>query len=157
MKVDSRINPYPVKPGERAVNPSEPKGGRRGSGEEEQAGTRRGEAGTGTLIDKRGSSRAVQQADERSGAEVELLEKKEEAKEKGLLEKLNDAVDKMNREAEARNLALRFEMHEDSGRWMVKIIDKDEDEIIREVPPEKLLDIAAHIREMTGLLVDQNR
>ena len=157
MKVDSRINPYPVKPGEQPVNPSEPKGGRRGSGEEEQAGTRRGEAGTGTLIDKRGSSRGVQQADERAGAGIKLPEQKEGTKEKGLLEKLNDAVDKMNREAEARNLALRFEMHEDSGRWLVKIIDKNEDEIIREVPPEKLLDLAAHIQEMTGLLVDQNR
>ena len=38
---------------------------------------------------------------------------------------------------------------------MVKIIDITTDEIIREIPPEKILDIVAGLWELSGLLVDE--
>ena len=40
---------------------------------------------------------------------------------------------------------------------MVKVIDKDTDEIIREIPSEKVLDMVAKMWELNGLLVDEKR
>ena len=51
---------------------------------------------------------------------------------------------------------LEIDVHEDSGRVMAKIIRKDSGELIKEIPPEKLLDIAAKMKEIVGVLFDAN-
>jgi flagellar protein FlaG len=38
---------------------------------------------------------------------------------------------------------------------MVKVVDVQNDEVIKEIPPEEVLDTVARIREMIGLLVDK--
>ncbi len=38
---------------------------------------------------------------------------------------------------------------------MVKVIDVTTDEIIREIPPEKILDLVAAIWEVSGIIVDE--
>lgn len=38
---------------------------------------------------------------------------------------------------------------------MVKVIDVNTDEVIREIPPEKILDLVAAIWEITGIMVDE--
>ena len=38
---------------------------------------------------------------------------------------------------------------------MVQVIEKATDEVISEIPPEKILDLVARIEEMIGLIVDQ--
>ncbi|MDD4707168.1 MAG: flagellar protein FlaG, partial [Firmicutes bacterium] len=38
---------------------------------------------------------------------------------------------------------------------MVKVINDETDEIIREIPPEKILDMVAKIWELAGLMVDR--
>lgn len=40
---------------------------------------------------------------------------------------------------------------------MVKVIDAETEEVIREIPPEKILDLVAMIWEMIGLIVDERR
>ena len=40
-------------------------------------------------------------------------------------------------------------------RIMVKVINIDTDEVIKELPPEDVLDTVARIREMIGLLIDE--
>ena len=40
---------------------------------------------------------------------------------------------------------------------MVKVIDIETEEIVREIPSEKILDLVAMIWEMTGLIVDERR
>lgn len=53
---------------------------------------------------------------------------------------------------------LQFEIHEDSGRCQVKVIDQQSEEVIRELPPDTILDISARIKEMldkeVGVLFD---
>ena len=53
------------------------------------------------------------------------------------------------------NVALDFSLHEATGRTMVKVFNKDNDELIREIPPEQILDLAARLDEMVGMLFDQ--
>ena len=52
---------------------------------------------------------------------------------------------------------LEYNLHEDSGQYFVKVIDDKTDEVIREIPPEKLLDIYSSLMEMVGLFVDERR
>jgi len=53
----------------------------------------------------------------------------------------------------ARNL--QFSIDEDTGRTVVKIVDPDTKEIIRQIPSEQLLSIAKSLATSTGLLVKQ--
>ena len=52
---------------------------------------------------------------------------------------------------------LEYSLHEDSGEYFVKVIDDKTDEVIREIPPEKLLDIYSSLMEMVGLFIDERR
>lgn len=67
------------------------------------------------------------------------------------------AINKINRTVDAFNFSLRFEVHDESNRIMVQVIDKETDELIREIPPERLLRLAAQIQDMIGLLLDTRR
>lgn len=65
---------------------------------------------------------------------------------------LEDLEQDMNR---LHNVSLKFDLHEATGRTMIKVIDRETDEVIREFPPEKVLDLAAKMEEMLGILFDQ--
>ncbi len=52
------------------------------------------------------------------------------------------------------NVGLQFSMHDDSGRTMVKIMDKTTEKVLREIPSEDVLDLVAKIEEMIGILFD---
>ena len=60
-------------------------------------------------------------------------------------EELNKFVDK----------GFDFHVHEKTDRVWVEVIDRQQDEVIREVPPEKILDVIAGIKEVVGLIVDE--
>ena len=48
-----------------------------------------------------------------------------------------------------------FGIHEGTNRIMIKIVDKETKEVIKEYPPEKTLDMIAKVWEMAGILVDE--
>ncbi len=66
------------------------------------------------------------------------------------IETLNNAVDVVER-------ALEFSIHEDTNRIIVKVVDRSntEAEVIREIPPERILDMVAVFMDMIGLMFDQ--
>lgn len=73
------------------------------------------------------------------------------------MERLEQAVKQSNETAAAINTGIRFKLHESSDRIMVQIVDRMENEVIREIPPEKLLNLIGQIQEMIGLLLDEKR
>ena len=40
---------------------------------------------------------------------------------------------------------------------MIKVIDTETNKVVKEIPPEQLIRLAAKIQEMIGLLVDEER
>lgn len=70
-------------------------------------------------------------------------------------DRLKEAVEEMNRKM--ANSEAKFGIHEATNRVTIKIIDKDTKEVIKELPPEKTLDLIAKTLEMAGLLVDERR
>ena len=53
------------------------------------------------------------------------------------------------------SIGLKFSKHDESGRTMIKVMDKQNEELIREIPSEEVLNLAAKIEEMIGLIFDQ--
>ncbi len=72
-------------------------------------------------------------------------------------EQLEDIVTGLNKTMDAFERTLEFSVHEDTNRIMVKVVDRGrfEDEVIREIPPERILDMVATFMDMIGILVDQ--
>lgn len=64
-------------------------------------------------------------------------------------------LDELEQDIEAmHNIGLQFSVHEKSGRTMIKVMDKESSDIIREIPPKTVLDLAAKMDEMLGILFD---
>ncbi len=68
---------------------------------------------------------------------------------------VEDMVDEVNKVLHYINERLQFSVHETTKRIMVKVVDRETDEVLREIPPEKLLDLVGKLQEIVGLLVDQ--
>ena len=68
---------------------------------------------------------------------------------------IQDAVDTTNKELIKLETNLRFSVHKKTRQIMVKIIDTNTQEVIKEVPPEKILDMVASMMERAGLIVDR--
>ncbi|MDE6915806.1 MAG: flagellar protein FlaG [Lachnospiraceae bacterium] len=49
----------------------------------------------------------------------------------------------------------KFGVHEKTNRIIIKLVDRDTQEVIKEFPPEKTLDLLAKRMELAGVLVDQ--
>jgi flagellar protein FlaG len=64
-------------------------------------------------------------------------------------------IEKANKRYEAYDKILQFSIHEDTNLIMIKIINTKTEEVIAEIPPEKILDMIAQLWEMAGLLVDK--
>lgn len=64
-------------------------------------------------------------------------------------------IEKANKEFIVYDRKFEFSIHEATKQIMVKIIDVNTDEVIREIPPEKILDIVASIWEVAGIIVDR--
>ena len=72
-------------------------------------------------------------------------------------DQLKKMIEEMNKKINNSNEVAMFGIHEETNRVMIKIMDKDTKEVIKEFPPEKTLDMIAKIWEMAGILVDEKR
>ncbi len=69
--------------------------------------------------------------------------------------KLYEAVDEANKYLFRDDDHFEFQIHEGTGRIMVKLVDNESEEVIKEIPPEKILDLVASIWDLVGILVDE--
>lgn len=61
----------------------------------------------------------------------------------------------MNKVSELYNHTLHFEVYEDTNRLYVQIVDRETKEVIKQIPPEEMLELSAKIQEMVGILLDK--
>ena len=87
---------------------------------------------------------------ENTSDNLELTESISEKMLTGIVKEANKALVAAQRE-------LEFSVHEKTKDIIVRVIDAETKEVIREIPPEKILDLVANILEMAGLLVDERR
>jgi len=50
---------------------------------------------------------------------------------------------------------IHLEIEKDLNIVVVKIIDEDTDKVIRQIPPEELIELSKHAEELRGILIDK--
>jgi len=70
---------------------------------------------------------------------------------------LIEAIEKANKSICGGMRKFEFSIHEQTKQIMVKVLDSETNEVIREIPPEKILDMVAKMWELAGLIVDERR
>lgn len=72
-------------------------------------------------------------------------------------EKVENALRDINAKIRPTRTECQFSYHEQTKRICIKVLDQDTGEVIREIPPEKTLDMIAKSLELAGILVDEKR
>ncbi|WP_096202436.1 flagellar protein FlaG [Bacillus sp. FJAT-45350] len=70
-------------------------------------------------------------------------------------EELDKQVEGMNKFLESNLTSLKFNIHEKLDRIYVQVVDKETDDVVREVPPEQFLDMVAAMLQHVGLIIDE--
>jgi len=70
------------------------------------------------------------------------------------IEKTSQAVAKLNEILKDRERDLEFSVDDTTGRTILKVIHAESGEVIRQIPPEELLNIARTFIEGTGSLIE---
>lgn len=65
------------------------------------------------------------------------------------------AIKQANKALEGTNRRFEYSVHEQTNTIMVKVIDTETNEVIREIPPEKILNLIAKLWELAGIIVDE--
>ncbi|MFU0789769.1 flagellar protein FlaG [Cerasibacillus sp. JNUCC 74] len=68
---------------------------------------------------------------------------------------IKTAVTKLNEFIEPLRTDLQFTYHEKLGEYYVKVINPLTKEVIKEIPPKKMLDMYADMAEFMGILIDE--
>lgn len=67
------------------------------------------------------------------------------------------AIEQANRALQNSNRQFDFTVHEETNIIMVRVINSDTGELIKEIPPEKILNLIANLWELAGIVVDERR
>ena len=70
---------------------------------------------------------------------------------------IKSEISKANSKLKNHNTRCEFSYHEETKRVSIKIMDKETEEVIREIPPEKTLEMIEKMWELAGLLIDEKR
>ncbi|KGR90106.1 flagellar protein FlaG [Ureibacillus massiliensis 4400831 = CIP 108448 = CCUG 49529] len=70
-------------------------------------------------------------------------------------EKLEKAVNSLNEILEINHNSSKFVYHEGLDRYFVQVVNKDTEEVVKEIPPKKLLDAFYEMQKLVGMIVDE--
>lgn len=75
-------------------------------------------------------------------------------------EQKNVNVDKLKKVMEQAIASMphsdaKFGIHDKTNRIIIKLVDRETQEVIKEIPPEKTLDLLAKRMELAGVMVDE--
>lgn len=68
---------------------------------------------------------------------------------------IDSAISDMNAKMSKTRCAYAYD--EDTKRITIKVYDDETDELIREVPPEKSLEVLKKVWELAGIIIDEKR
>jgi flagellar protein FlaG len=70
---------------------------------------------------------------------------------------IRNALERANKALAGMDRRFEFSVHEKTGEVMIKVINKATNEVIREIPNEKFLDMMTKLQELVGLNIDEKR
>jgi len=99
----------------------------------------------GLSTQKQLNNQFAQQGSEANSSQNQQLEREQLEK---VAQQLQDFMGDMNR-------SLQFQVDEDSGRDVIKILDKTSGDVIKQYPSEEVLSLVSKLSESAGILIDQ--
>lgn len=70
-------------------------------------------------------------------------------------EKLQQAVNMVNEFLHINHNSSKFVLHDGLDQYFVQVVDTQTEEIIKEIPPKKLLDAFYEMQKLLGMIVDE--
>lgn len=70
---------------------------------------------------------------------------------------VQQALETANESLKANHTSARFKYHEATKQVSIKIVDDVTQEVIKEIPPEKAIEMVEKMLELSGILVDEKR
>lgn len=80
---------------------------------------------------------------------------KEEKLNENEKEKVAKVVDSLNDFLTPSHTSLKFEFHEKLNEYYVTLVDDNTQEVVKEIPSKKMLDVYAAMTEFIGLMIDK--
>ena len=71
--------------------------------------------------------------------------------------KLAEQVEAINGAVRSADEHLRFSVHKETHQVIVRLVDTTTDQVLREFPSEKFLDLVVNLQKLAGLQVDETR
>jgi flagellar protein FlaG len=79
----------------------------------------------------------------------------EKVSQKDVVEQVQQGVKEMNSQLNLANHSIRFSIDDESHDLVVKVVDTDTDKIIRQIPAEEILRLREHMKELSGMIVEE--
>ena len=93
-----------------------------------------------------------------SGVEIQSHRKQVLGYQPTIQEKLIiESIEVANKKILGPEREFEFAIHQKTKQIMVKVLNKETQEVIREIPAEKVLDAVAHMCEIAGIFMDEKR
>lgn len=70
-------------------------------------------------------------------------------------EQLYRAIERAVKAMQGPETSIQMHVHEKTHAVVIKVFNKETGDLIREVPPEKTLDLVAKMMEFAGILIDE--
>ena len=90
-----------------------------------------------------------QRLDEKENEMDKISDKKE------IKKKLQEITEQLNKEMDTLNTTIRFGFNDKINEMYVSVIDTKDDRVIRQIPSEEAMRLAAKMRELVGMLFDE--
>lgn len=107
---------------------------------------------TSTAVNREVSTRGNQDK-VRLGKEPKSQNSSLEERKKSII----DTIEKASGKIEVESKGLEFSIHKETNQIMIKVIDNNTHEVVKEVPSEKILDMMAKILKLSGNFLDERR
>ncbi|WOE68923.1 FlaG family protein [Hydrogenimonas thermophila] len=75
--------------------------------------------------------------------------------EKEIKKKLQEITEQLNKEMDTLNTTIRFGFNDKVEEMYVSVIDTKDNRVIRQIPSEEAMQLAAKMRELVGMLFDE--
>lgn len=68
---------------------------------------------------------------------------------------VEDAVKQANQYAQSKHLSVNYSVDEATEKVVVKVIDKDTEEVVRQIPPEEFLKMSARLSNFQSMIFNE--
>ena len=104
-------------------------------------------------VQERSANIKIVQQEAQQAAQVEQAKQAERAQAKKI--DLEEVAQKLQEFMGSINTSLQFSVDEEAGRDVIKVVDKESGDLVRQFPSEEVLDVIKSLSRATGTLLDE--